>query len=1185
VSESNRDLLVAVLALLTDPNPPPGLAAALNAWSHDRQQPLAQLLEKAAALDDEHLRAVARLAAAQLQTQPDDLVASPVASPAEELTQDVATEISTHDLGMTLDTTSGNVSTVPMEQGSVGVSGSPGSSGAFPAGTRERFELIRPHASGGIGQVWVARDSELQRDVALKEIQPRFAEREDQRARFVLEAEITGNLEHPGIVPVYSLGRNAQGRPYYAMRFIRGESFQVAIRRFHERLRDLAGKAGTSSWSPSKWGIEFRQLIGRFLDVCDAIDYAHSRGVLHRDLKPANIMLGHYGETLVVDWGLAKVIGKDDIVHVGTDGENEPGLSAKSETLSGGTEQGTTIGTPAYMSPEQARGSIDQLGPASDVYSLGASLFELLTGRTAFHEKKLSEVIEKVLAGDFPPPRALDRSIPAPLEAICLKAMAKEPAGRYTSVRALAQDIEHWLADEPVAAYPERRLERTGRWIRRHRTWAYAAAAALVGISTVATIAAVVIEGARRSEAIVRKEAETNFDVAQKAVEDYLTNVSENTLLKEQDSVDNRSLRQDLLRTALEYYQRFAAERRDDPRLRKQLAKAYFRVGQITREIGSHQQAMEAFRSAQSILKPMVTDAPEEHELERYLAECELGIGRLQSAAGNLHEAMGSLSQARAILDRLAGKYPLETRFQTIQAECYQEIAIIQAKIGQADQGLVLLGKARGIQEALINQHPDNLDFRKSLAEIINVIGFAQFMHQDNASALRSFEQVQGICETILKQVTLGPKPIWLLNLLSLSQKNIASIHQQNGELEKALKSLEQSLESRSALADAHPSVSQFQVKLAMSYRHIAEVQHTAHQDDKAFRSIQKSIDVFEGLVRAHPEQASYHSEFGLSLNFLGVLYDNCQKHVEAIQPLKRSVAEQQLAVEMSEETDEFKKYLCNHLDNLGLQYIGLGRVADAVAEYRSALLIRRRLSSAHPKNREYVVEVAKDLIAIGAISRRDGEPAAAVQSSFSEARTLVESALSSAPDDPALQEQLASALQSEASTLADQAKFSDAKTFLERAVDLFRLGLSHASTEVTRTPAREALNDALWDLARVLRAQDLQVKAEQADTERMDLWKGRPPGELVTLALKQTRRAVAIGHGKTDISAPAKAIRELDLQQAASELNSAILLGFKDLPSVKADPDSVFLLRRKDLESSISVLESKDRQSGPPKP
>ncbi len=360
-----------------------------------------------------------------------------------------------------------------------------------PGAKDERFKLIRPHAQGGIGQVWLARDSELQREVAVKEIQPRFAGREDQRARFVLEAEITGSLEHPGIVPVYSLGRNAEGRPYYAMRFIKGESLQVEIRRFHKNFSEESGDTGatdpgtkatekekTDKRDPaatdadkkdpaatdavrkdpaakeaekkdpaakeaekkavvrSKWGIEFRQLMGRFLDVCDAIDYAHSRGVIHRDLKPANIMLGPYGETLVVDWGLAKKIGTSR--GRGPRGRGRfrsAGRRRSRQRLPREPSRGRRSARPAYMSPEQARGLIDQLGPASDVYSLGASLYELITGKAPFHEKKISTVIAKVIAGDFAPLRAVDRTIPAPLEAICLKAMAKKAEARYGSVR------------------------------------------------------------------------------------------------------------------------------------------------------------------------------------------------------------------------------------------------------------------------------------------------------------------------------------------------------------------------------------------------------------------------------------------------------------------------------------------------------------------------------------------------------------------------------------------------------------------------------------------------------------------------------------------------------------------------------------------------------------------------------
>src|SRR5262249_4659725 len=165
-----------------------------------------------------------------------------------------------------------------------------------PVGGSSRYRVLRSHARGGLGEVFVALDEELQREVALKEIKSQHADNTSSRQRFLLEAEVTGRLEHPGIVPVYGLGGYPDGRPYYAMRFIRGESLSTAIERFHEMSPADASAAG----------LELRRLLRHFLDVCNAIAFAHSRGVLHRDLKPDNVMLGEFGETLIVDWGLAK---------------------------------------------------------------------------------------------------------------------------------------------------------------------------------------------------------------------------------------------------------------------------------------------------------------------------------------------------------------------------------------------------------------------------------------------------------------------------------------------------------------------------------------------------------------------------------------------------------------------------------------------------------------------------------------------------------------------------------------------------------------------------------------------------------------------------------------------------------------------------------------------------------------
>ena len=346
--------------------------------------------------------------------------------------------------------------------------------GAYAVGSAtsggQRFCIVRPHASGGFGAVFVALDTELDREVALKQIHDDRADDPTSRYRFLIEAQITGGLEHPGIVPVYGLGSYDDGRPYYAMRLIRGDSLKEAIQEFHggsKLAKRPDGRTGTRD-------LALRKLLRRFMDVCNAIDYAHSRGVIHRDIKPANIILGKHGETLVVDWGVAKSLGR-------AIPETESGERVLLPSSAGGNSEtlpGSALGTPAFMSPEQAAGQLDRQGPWSDVYSLGATLYCVLTGRPPFTGDDVGTVLRAVQKGEFVQPRKLDASIDKAMESICLKAMARKPEHRFGSSRALADDLEHWLADEPVTAYREQRGERFGRWLRRHRTWAYAGVAA-----------------------------------------------------------------------------------------------------------------------------------------------------------------------------------------------------------------------------------------------------------------------------------------------------------------------------------------------------------------------------------------------------------------------------------------------------------------------------------------------------------------------------------------------------------------------------------------------------------------------------------------------------------------------------------------------------------------------------------
>lgn len=349
--------------------------------------------------------------------------------------------------------------------------------GATPG---DRFEILQIHAQGGLGVVFLARDREIDRNVALKQIKSKWADDEDARARFLLEARVTGRLEHPNVAPVYALGSDETGRPYYAMRFIRGESLLEVIDRFHH--------GRNAETSPAKRMPELRKLLQRFLDVCNAVDYAHSKGVIHRDIKPANIMLGKFGETLVVDWGLAKLIGSDEDVALTT--RMAPSLAGNVGLNE--TQLGTAIGTPAYMSPEQASGRIADLGPPTDVYSLGATLYHLLTGYLPREtDDDPGETIAKAQRTPVKPPRQRATWLPRPLDSICMKALATTPQNRYISARALGDDVQRWLADEPVAAHREGWSEMAFRWTRNHRTLAASLAAAYLA-TTLAIVAGVI---------------------------------------------------------------------------------------------------------------------------------------------------------------------------------------------------------------------------------------------------------------------------------------------------------------------------------------------------------------------------------------------------------------------------------------------------------------------------------------------------------------------------------------------------------------------------------------------------------------------------------------------------------------------------------------------------------------------
>jgi len=358
---------------------------------------------------------------------------------------------------------------------------------------------------GGLGRVWVAHDTHTGRDVAIKElldggagVSHGGAPTESGR-RFLLEARVTGQLEHPSIVPVYEIGERADGTLYYAMRRVQGLSLSAAI----ARADGLSARAG---------------LLPRYRDVCQAIAYAHNRGVVHRDIKPDNVMLGDFGETVVLDWGLAKVKGRED------DKRDElcAGLSRLREEEGARTLAGVTMGTPFYMPPEQALGEISEVDERSDIYALGAVLYEILTGRPPFDGQNAMEVIRHLLFQPLQPVRDVCREAPPELAAIAEKALRKTKSERYSSAAALARDVEAYMSGQRVAAYEYSTIELVRLFARRHRAKVIAAAVVLVALVASVVIVSVFYareHAARIAERTARDEAITARQRLQTALE------------------------------------------------------------------------------------------------------------------------------------------------------------------------------------------------------------------------------------------------------------------------------------------------------------------------------------------------------------------------------------------------------------------------------------------------------------------------------------------------------------------------------------------------------------------------------------------------------------------------------------------------------------------------------------------
>jgi serine/threonine-protein kinase len=822
--------------------------------------------------------------------------------------------------------------------------------------TAGRFLRVQLHGSGGMGRVWLARDQRLERDVALKELRPDVVGNLDVSRRFLAEARITGRLEHPGIVPIYELVPEGQACSY-VMRFVRGRTLSEAIKAYHGKKKE----------GPAV--LERAALLQSFVAVCNTIAFAHARGVLHRDLKGQNILLGDFGEVIVLDWGLAKEVGKKDepIAPGAAQGDTgaphahgnterfPPEAAARSSSA---TVPGQVMGTPYYMSPEQAAGLTDRLDQRSDVYSLGAILYEILTGQPPFadHARRLADKSVQALLGlmrtESPTrPRELAPDVPPALEAIALRALAKEPDGRYAGAADLAQEVQRWLADEPVQAHPDPWTVRLGRWARRHRT-----AVASLGVLALAAITGLAIttflvNKERAQTELARVKAEQNFHKAQEAVDRYFTKVSEDRLLNEPGMA---GLRRELLASAKEFYEDFARAEPQDAASRFALAEAQHKLARIIRAIGNREQALQVLEQAQGNFQELASAHTDVDLYQLRLGQTLVEHGfQLYRLHGRSTRAEGDLTKAQGILAGLVKKDPSRLH-RTELAHAHNTIAAYHtsfygprdqpdaAKLARKTEPDLLAAVA--LWQQLAAEEPEAPLRLQDLAGGYTNLARLYDSLQATDKMKDNLDKALDLRRQLVKRF---PENLEYQDDLAASLQNFGVYHRKEGQLAQAEATWRDAIRIREKLAKDNCQVIRFQEGLARIYFNLGNMfyiqatQATAAPRTaylaKGKEAYGRSLEISKRLYQEHPGEHHHERDYAITLSCMGDLVTEDKKSV-AIPLYDEAILHLEKTLKTDAQDAQVRLSLRNAYWGRAEGHTDAGEFAQAVADWDRAI-------------------------------------------------------------------------------------------------------------------------------------------------------------------------------------------------------------------------------------------------------
>ena len=724
---------------------------------------------------------------------------------------------------------------------------------------KDRFKIERSLAKGGLGEIFVAKDLELNRQVALKTIQ---RTNQDARSRFILEAEITGQLEHPSIVPVYGMGVDAEQRPYYAMRLVDGRTLLEVIAEYHQE-----------SQRHRKDTVAFRKLLTHFVDVCQAIAYAHSRGVLHRDIKPSNVVLGQFGETLVLDWGLAKIQ-----QSAGTAEANQS-VASVSTTHSSETQLGVAMGTPAYMSPEQAAGEMDDLDERTDVYGLGATLYTILTGKPPFEPSE--DILDAVRRGDFQPPGSVKEGISKGVAAVCKKAMALRKQDRYPSSLDLAKEIERWLADEAVHVLGDNIVDKAHRAYRRNRRLFHATATFLV-LAMIASLVATGVLIQKNTDLALRTEtARNNYATARELAFDLLE-LEEKELSKIPGKAQQRYI---IANDALKKMKAFYEQEPSDPDVQESYAETLQITCNLYRLVGQVEKAESGFSEAVRILETRLKQVPQDRSVRHKLALTRIDRSVLRLSRGQIKQAQEDANRAAQLAAELIATYPDDTRYMRTQARANLQRAEQMWEVGETDQALHECSMlATTFAELATTKNSIDHDIWNHI-DALEILAKCQLERDERDAALEAANKAVDIAETKLRQGQFNDSIFHLVTSLLYRAKTMAALKPTAPEVQNSISKAETM--NRQLLVD-YPDYTMYKLGLARCMTQKASFLAATGKLDQAVEVLEEPIRVISPIVK-RTEKFTYKTELidALSLRSKLSQADNARSTADLQQAIK----------------------------------------------------------------------------------------------------------------------------------------------------------------------------------------------------------------------------------------------------------------------------------------------------------